>query len=114
VLIVEDEALLAMHITDVLAQMDCNVVGPAMSIVTALPAAQHEQLDAALLNVSLSDQSIQPIADVLERRGIPFAFVTAFSREKLPAAHRDRPLVVKPFDENQLFKIVADLVSQRD
>jgi AmiR/NasT family two-component response regulator len=54
VLVVEDEALLAMHIVDVLIQMDCIVVGPAMSTVTALPAALHEQLDAALLDVSLS------------------------------------------------------------
>jgi CheY-like chemotaxis protein len=113
VLVVEDEALLAMHIVEVLDQMGCVVVGPAMSTVTALPAALHEQLDAALLNVSLLDRSSQPIADVLERRGIPFAFVTAFSRSKLPAPHRDRPLVAKPFDENQLSNVVADLVSQR-
>jgi DNA-binding response OmpR family regulator len=113
VLVVEDEALLAMHIADVLIQMDCVVVGPAMSTVTALPAALHEQLDAALLDVSLLDRSVQPIADVLDRRGIPFAFVTAFPRDKLPASHRGRPLVAKPFDEDQLSGVVAGLLLQQ-
>ena len=113
VLVVEDEALVAMYIVDVLVQMECVVVGPAMSTITAFPAALHEQLDAALLDVSLLDRSVQPIADVLERRGIPFAFVSAFPREKLPASHRDRPLVAKPFEEDQLSGVLASLLSQR-
>jgi CheY-like chemotaxis protein len=112
VLVVEDEALLAMHMIEVLESVGCEPIGPAMSAVTALPAALHEQIDAALLDVKLIDQSAKPIADVLARRRIPFAFVTSCSRDELPAPHRDRPLLAKPFNDDDLAAAIVDLIAK--
>ena len=110
VLIVEDDTLAAMRIVDVLQGMGCEAVGPATLVVTALPMALHEQLDAGLLDVYLIGQTVGPVADVLERRGIPFAFVTAYARNHLPAAHRVRPYVSKPFTDHELQTAVEALV----
>ncbi len=86
-------------------------VGPAISVVTALPIALHEQLDAALLDVYLIDQSVEPVAEVLERRGVPFALVTVHSRDHLPPSLRMRPYIEKPFTERQLRATAAFLLN---
>ena len=74
--------------------------------------ALNEPLDAALLDIYLIDQIVEPIADVLARRGIPFAFVTAHSRALLPAAHRARPYVDKPFTDGEIRTAVATLIAR--
>ncbi len=113
VLVVENDTLAAMHIMDLLEDMGCEPVGPATLVVTALPMALHEQLDAALLDIYLIDQTVEPIADVLGRRGVPFAFVTAYARNHLPATHRARPYVDKPFTDRQLRTTVAALIVKK-
>jgi CheY-like chemotaxis protein len=111
VLVVEDDVVLAMRIAELLEDMGSTPVGPAISVVTALPIALHEQLDAALLDVSLIDQSVEPVAEVLDRRGVPFAVVTARSRDHLPQSLRVRPYIEKPFTDRQLRATAAFLLN---
>lgn len=111
VLIVEDEMTVAMRIAEILEDMGCEPVGPAALVVTALPTAISEPLDAAVLDVFLIDQAVDAVADVLQRRGVPFAFVTVHSRDRLPAAHRARPYVEKPFTDRQLRTVVATMLN---
>ena len=102
VLIVEDQIILALHVADVLEDIGCEPIGPFSSVSAGLPVALHEPLDAALLDIYLSDQTVKPIADILRSRGIAFAFMTAFTRLHLPEAHRARPFLCKPFSDRQL------------
>jgi CheY-like chemotaxis protein len=111
VLIVEDEITIAMRIAGLLEDMGCAPVRPATLVATALPLALHEQLDAALLDVYLIDRSVEPVAEALAERGVPFAFVTAHSRERLPPALRTRPHIEKPFTDRQLRTIAAFLLN---
>ena len=97
VLVVEDQMLVALEIASLLEDMGCEPVGPVGHIQTALLAVTKEPLDAALLDVDLAGESVEPIADFLRRRGIPFALVTAYARERLPERLRDCPYVAKPF-----------------
>src|SRR5919109_2257394 len=91
VLLVEDDVVLAMRMMGLLEDMGSAPVGPVSSVVTALPIALHEQLDAALLDVRLVDHSVEPVADVLERRGGPFSFVNARPRGPVPPPPRGGP-----------------------
>jgi len=109
ILIVEDQIMLALHVADVVEAMGCEPVGPVGSVSAALPIALHEPLAAALLDIRLTDQTVGPVADVLQRRAIPFAFMTAYTRVHLPAAHRARPFLCKPFTDDQLRAAVATL-----
>ena len=109
VLIVEDQVMLALHVADIVEAMGCEPVGPVGSVSAALPIALHEPLAAALLDIRLTDQTVGPVADVLQRRAIPFAFMTAYTRVHLPAAHRARPFLCKPFSDDQLRAAVAAL-----
>jgi CheY-like chemotaxis protein len=112
VLVVEDEMLLAMALASLLEDLGCEPVGPVAQVVTALPIVMKEPLDAALLDIRLADESVEPIAAILIRRGIPFAFVTAHPREKIPAALRDRPYVAKPFSDQEIRAILAVLLME--
>jgi len=112
VLVVEDQMMLGMYIVNLLEDAGCTAVGPVAHVVTALPIALHEPLDAALLDVFLIDETVLPIAQVLERRGIPFALISAYSREHIPASLRARPYLAKPFMDREIRSLVSDLVGR--
>jgi CheY-like chemotaxis protein len=112
VLIVEDESIVGMHLTAIVEDMGCEAVGPASLAITALPIVLHDQLDAAVLDILLIDRSVGPVADALARKGVPFAFVTAYSPDSLPAAHRERPYVHKPFLDGEIRSVLETLLAQ--
>ena len=105
--------MLGMQLAAAVQDCGCEAVGPASLVLTALPMALHEQLDAALLDVYLIDQTVEPVADALARRGIPFAFVTAYSRDHLPAALRSRPYINKPFTDREIRSLITTLTGPR-
>ena len=113
VLVVEDQVIFALHVADVVEEMGYEPVGPVGSVAAALPIALDEPLNAALLDIRLSDQTVRPVADVLQRRAVPFAFMTAYTRLHLPPAHRDRPFLCKPFSDDELRAAVEALLGGR-
>jgi len=111
ILVVEDQMLIAMEIVSLLEDIGCQPVGPVGRLVTAMIAATKEDFDAALLDVDLHGESVQPLADFLAQKGVPFAFVSGFARERLPPTLRDRPYVAKPFTHEGIKSAVAALFS---
>jgi CheY-like chemotaxis protein len=107
ILIVEDQLFLALSVATVLEDAGYEPVGPVSQLVTAIGIALKESLDAALLDVDLEGQSAQPIAEILTRRGIPFAVVTSYDRARLPAAMSGRPYIRKPFTDSEIKDVVA-------
>ena len=76
VLVVEDEALVAMDLQFAFEDAGAQVLGPAMSLSEALTVAEQAEIDCALLDVDIAGQDVYPVAQVLQRRGIPFIFHT--------------------------------------
>jgi hypothetical protein len=83
------------------------VVGPIGTVAQALDALDSEEVHGALLDASLPGEPVTGVADALSAKSIPFAFVTGHSREQLPPAYRDVPLVKKPFTGEDLLTAVA-------
>ena len=110
VLLVEDENLVALLLEDMLADLGHSVVGPVARLKRALEIARHESIDAAILDVNINGEEAYPIAEVLAARNIPFAFSTGYGKGSLPVAYRDRPSLQKPFQQQDLEKLFADLV----
>ena len=102
VLVVEDEALVAMGIEDALASLGVGMVGPAASVDKALDLVAAGGFDGVLLDVNLRGESVEPVADALAASGTPFVFVTGHGPEGLPEAHRNRPTLAKPFRDADL------------
>lgn len=102
ILVVEDEPLVAMDIEDVLGEMGVDAVGPASSVEGAMAAVTAGGLDGALLDVNLRGEPVTPVADALAASGTPFVFLTGYGPDGIPAPHRGRPLLIKPFRPGDL------------
>jgi CheY-like chemotaxis protein len=109
ILIVEDEALVAMLLEDILADEGHEVVFTASSLGQALKyIGEHvETFDFAVTDVNLSGQPSFPIAEALAKAGKPFAFSTGYGVGGLPAEWRDRPVLAKPFSGSDVAKLLA-------
>ena len=97
VFIVEDEALILFSLQDMLADLGCEVVASALRIDDALAQVGELAFDIAILDVNVAGERIDPVADLLANRGVPFVFTTGYNRGSLPQAHRERTFVAKPY-----------------
>jgi PAS domain S-box-containing protein len=107
VLLVEDEALVAMMMQQILVGLGSLVVGPFATTATALAAANRESFDFAILDVNLGNELVYPIAEVLASRGLPFIFVTGYDVDSIDERFRHVPIVQKPVNETELLRIFA-------
>jgi len=100
----------AMLVEDLLGDLGCEVVGPAASAGEAARAAEGEGFDFALLDVNLGDgQTSFEAAEILRRRGVPFAFVTGYGDQGVRPDLRDAPILAKPIDPKQLARVIERL-----
>jgi DNA-binding NtrC family response regulator len=108
ILVVEDEPLVALLVVDILQEAGCNVVGPAYNVSSALKLFETDSPDAAVLDINLgNDQTSGPIADVLERAGVPFIYVTGYGTAALRTQDRHKPRVDKPFEKHNLLRTLS-------
>lgn len=112
ILIVEDEYLVAEHMTLMLQDLGYEVVGPVPTIPEAITAIANENLDAVLLDANLDGTSSAPIADELAARHLPFVVVTGYGNLELGAAAlQAAPRVNKPFTPTDLAAVLAKAVA---
>jgi PAS domain S-box-containing protein len=107
VLLVEDEALVAMMTQEMLTSFGCSVVGPCATVASALVAAKDEAVDLALLDVNLGNEPVYPVADALAARGAPFIFLTGYDSDHVDSRFRDAVVLQKPVDREALGAILA-------
>lgn len=109
ILVVEDEALVAMLVEDALLDAGCTVLGPATSVEQALSLLRHNRPEAAVLDLNLSGHTSAPVADALVALGVPFLVATGYGAEGLPPGHEDAPVLAKPYDTSVLTETLARL-----
>jgi DNA-binding response OmpR family regulator len=113
VLVVEDEALIAMDLQALLEDAGYQVLGPANSSAAALALIDDEEPDVALLDVNLGRSDAFGVASILTERKTQVIFLTGHTAHKLPQQHRHLPLVSKPYLPQVLLKAVERAVEQR-
>jgi DNA-binding NtrC family response regulator len=107
IVIVEDEAMIAMMLEDMLEDMGCEVAGSFGDLRSAMSwlSQPESDFDAALLDVNLGGETVFPVADLLHEKGKPFGFVTSYTN--LPQARGYHAEVLhKPVDSRDLKKLV--------
>lgn len=102
VLIVEDEALIAMTAEDMLSELGWEPAGVVTSCGSAVRAVAEGGFDIALLDINLRGEDSGPVADALAEAGKPFVFTTGYGEARVPERHRDRAVVTKPYDGDTL------------
>jgi DNA-binding response OmpR family regulator len=109
ILLVEDEPLIAEMLREWLAELDCEVVGPAASNEAGLALLEQSPVTGAILDVTISDGHSYKIAEALQETGVPFVFATGHVSESIDPRFRDAPVLQKPFEFNALADFVAHL-----
>lgn len=110
VLVIEDEALIALDIEATLTQAGCTVVGPLNRVDEALQAIGREGVDVAILDIHLKGETSLSLADALELRGTPFLFLTGYEADQIPPRHSFRPVITKPWEPAALLEGLAAAV----
>ncbi len=96
VLVVEDRYLIALEMSEAVARMGGEAVGPWPDVRRACECVAAEKLDLALLDINLDGELSYPVAEALASRGVPFIFLTGYDDWVLPEPWRDRPQLRKP------------------
>ena len=114
VLIVEDEALVAMLIEDGLSNAGAQIVGSVGTVPEALQiierVAYSGGLDAAVLDINLAGEAVTPVADQLAALGVPFLFATGYGAGHDTGGHPAATVLHKPFDAERLVAAVRTII----
>ncbi len=64
-------------------------------------AATVANLDAAVLDVNIRDERIDPVASALRKRGIPLVFATGYG-DSISGLATGAPVIEKPYTQDRL------------
>ncbi|MBZ4689655.1 response regulator [Cereibacter changlensis] len=111
IMVIEDEAIIAMDIVAIVREMGHGVTGIARTRTEAVALASKERPDLILADIQLADNSsgIDAVNDILKQfDDTPVIFVTAFP-ERLLTGKRPEPafLITKPYSEDQVRSAVS-------
>ncbi|GAM97845.1 DNA-directed RNA polymerase specialized sigma subunit [alpha proteobacterium U9-1i] len=110
ILIIEDETLIAMDLSDIVSKLGHSVVATADTASKAVVAAAQHKPDLVLADVQLADGSsgIDAVADILGQMQVPVIFITAFP-DRLLTGERPEPtfLITKPYLEETVQAAVS-------
>lgn len=112
-LVVEDEALVSLLIEDMLVELGHDVVAAVATVEQALRRVAAEDFDAAILDVNLAGTPSYAIADALGAKGVPFVFSTGYGARGLRPDFKDRPVLQKPFQMQELKRALEGLWDAR-
>ncbi|HZA67991.1 MAG TPA: response regulator [Geminicoccaceae bacterium] len=117
VLIIEDEPMIAIELSQIVREMGLSVSGTAArqdDAVVAADAAGDEKLGLVLADIQLQDtgNGIGAAQQILERYNVPIVFVTGFPERLLTGSGLEPAFVVaKPFDAESLKVTIAHALS---
>ena len=106
ILLVEDEAMIAVMVEQMLGELGAEVVGVASNLDQALALCATVVCDAAVLDVNLGGAAVFPAAEVLARRGIPVVFATGYGHGVIGPQHLCH-VIEKPYTRDRLARALA-------
>jgi CheY-like chemotaxis protein len=107
ILIVEDEPLVAMALEDMLLDLGCVVLGPALRLLPAMDLARTSTVDGAVLDINLGKDRSFPVAEILRERAIPFLFATGYGNQGLHPPFADAMVLAKPYSLATLQQVLS-------
>lgn len=112
-LVVEDNMIIALDEESALASMGFANTELATSVATAMQIIARGKITFAVLDVNLGVESSEPIAEELNRSGIPFIFASGYDEglERLTGRF-NAPLLKKPFTSDGLIKFITNYLEE--
>lgn len=107
ILIVEDEALIAEDLMDILITLGYNVVGMADNSAAAIALTKEKSPDLITMDINLSGpvDGISTMEIIRKESDIPVIYITVFTTEQiLERAKETKPsgYIIKPFNARQI------------
>lgn len=115
VLLLEDEAIIAMDIEMTLQASGYSVLGPYRSMQDAQEILEKRRPNVAILDVNLGNgETSFPLAEQLNRLGVPVVFLSGYSAKIVPApaALETAPRLSKPVQERDLLMAIERAIAQ--
>lgn len=97
VLIIEDEAMIALMLEDSMSVLGHRVCAVAGTLEEARRQVANGGFDLAIVDCHLKGEDAWPAVDMLVRANIPFILSSGGSLGDMPSAHAHRPLLSKPY-----------------
>ncbi len=115
-LVVEDEAMIALMIEDMLDMFGCVVVDVAGTLARGLAIVSNEHLaiDGAILDINLGGEQVYPVAERLRKRGVPFIFCTGYGRAGLAPSFAQVPTLAKPYQAEDLEHMLVEVMGDKE
>ena len=103
ILVAEDEMIVAFDLCDTVEEAGYQVEGPHAGITSAMLACQREKPDLAILDVSLDDGTVYPLAKRLQEENVPIIFHSGrTSDEEIRAQFPNATIRAKPCPPHDL------------
>ena len=108
ILIVEDEMIVALLMEDLVRELGVNEVYICPDATSAIETVVTRSIDLAILDMQVRDGTTTSVADLLAEKGIPFVFSSGSDVGALPERHAARPMLSKPFLDDDLKLLILD------
>jgi CRP-like cAMP-binding protein len=102
ILIVEDNSVVANIVRHVVEELGFSVSGPVARLDNGMDLLARNEVQGAIVDIHLDGGQSFPICAELERRNIPFVFITGFDPGVIPPSFRAAPLLTKPFHDEDI------------
>ena len=107
ILVAEDEVIIACDLIDTVEEAGFVVEGPHRDISSAMLAFQKQKPDLAILDVSLKDGVVFPLARKLAEEDIPIIFHTGnYSRDEMAKHFPQAQALLKPCPPAEMLEAV--------
>lgn len=93
-------------IAGMIEELGHTVVAEAGNIDDALKLAQTADFEIAILDINVGGDRIEPVAEIIDSRHLPFIFASGYGAAGLPEKFRDRPALQKPFQISKLREVI--------
>ena len=84
-----------------LADLGCEVIGPAPNMAAARELIEAGDFDAALMDVHIRGERVFPLCEMLAARQVPFVFTSGYADWQCAEKWQDRPRLQKPYTSNR-------------
>jgi CheY-like chemotaxis protein len=112
-LVVEDETIVSFLLEDMLSELGFSAVWHATDVERALAILRENLPDVAVLDVNLDGQMVYPIAQNLERAGVPFVFASGYGENSISSRWSRQPVLQKPFSLDSFASALNSALAQR-
>jgi CheY-like chemotaxis protein len=111
VLIVEDNAFIALDLSQAIEELDGRVAGPTAQVAEAVELLDSEEIAAAIVDCHLKDQDIVGLAGKLAEREVPFILqIETNLPEPMGTLHPDVPVLRKPIQPQTVMEcLIAEM-----